>query len=122
MADVGALLRVFDGAHGVYSVQNPTIAGFDGEVTQGTNVADAAKGRGRATPGLRLGRPGPTGTGVDSWESKLIVAAHIRELGIPVTVLRPMAFMELMTDKTFYPPVAVWHLMPRLAGAHTPIP
>jgi uncharacterized protein YbjT (DUF2867 family) len=66
--------------------------------------------------------PGLSATGVDSWESKLIIAAHVRESGIPLTVLRPMAFVELMTDKAFYPPVAVWHLMPRLAGAHTPIP
>jgi uncharacterized protein YbjT (DUF2867 family) len=42
MADVGSLVRVFGGARGVYSVQNPMIAGFGGEVIQGKNVADAA--------------------------------------------------------------------------------
>jgi uncharacterized protein YbjT (DUF2867 family) len=106
----------------VYSVQNPMIAGFDGEVTQGRNVADAAKVAGVQHIVYGSAGPGLSATGVDSWESKLIIAAHVRESGIPLTVLRPMAFVELMTDKAFYPPVAVWHLMPRLAGAHTPIP
>jgi uncharacterized protein YbjT (DUF2867 family) len=33
-----------------------------------------------------------------------------------------MAFMELMTDKDLYPPVAAWHLMPRLVGEERPLP
>jgi uncharacterized protein YbjT (DUF2867 family) len=122
MADTDSLIRVFEGAYGVYSVQNPMIAGHDGEVRQGKNVADAASAAavqhvvyGSAGPGLR-------GTGVDSWESKLIIADYLRSLEVPLTVLRPMAFMELMTDKDFYPPVSVWHVMPKLAGDRTLIP
>jgi uncharacterized protein YbjT (DUF2867 family) len=44
------------------------------------------------------------------------------EIGLPVTILRPMAFMELMSDRDLYPPVAVWSLMPKLAGSDTRIP
>ena len=65
---------------------------------------------------------GVVGTGVGSWESKLAVEAHMKALGLPWTVLRPMAFMELMTDKTFYPAVSTWHLMPKLMGADRPVP
>ena len=122
MADTDSLIRVFDGVYGVYSVQNPMIAGHEGEVRQGKNVAEAAKATavqhlvyGSAGPGLRE-------TGVDSWESKLLVADYLRSLDVPLTVLRPMAFMELMTDKDFYPAVSVWHVMPKLAGEHTLIP
>lgn len=64
---------------------------------------------------------GEPGTGVGSWESKLTVQAHLERLGLPLTVLRPMAYMELMSDKAFYPPVAVWHLMPRLMGEDRPV-
>jgi uncharacterized protein YbjT (DUF2867 family) len=39
-----------------------------------------------------------------------------------VTVLRPMAFMELMTARGFYPLVSMWHLMPKLMGGDRPIP
>jgi uncharacterized protein YbjT (DUF2867 family) len=41
--------------------------------------------------------------GVGSFESKLDIDDHLAELGLPVTVLRPMAFMELMTDRAFFP-------------------
>ena len=57
-----------------------------------------------------------------AWDVKLGVAAHARSCGMPLTVLRPMAFMELMTDKDLYPPVAAWHLMPRLVGEDRPLP
>ena len=46
----------------------------------------------------------------------------MKALDLPVTLLRPMAFMELMTDKTFFPAVSTWHLMPKLMGADRPVP
>ncbi len=122
MADPDSLLRVFEDAYGVYSVQSPMIAGHDGEVRQGKNVADAVKAAAVQHVVYGSAGPGVRGTGVDSWESKLIIADYLRELGVPLTVLRPTAFMELMTDKDFYPSVAVWRLMPKLAGEHTPVP
>jgi uncharacterized protein YbjT (DUF2867 family) len=33
-----------------------------------------------------------------------------------------MAFMELMSDRRFYPSVAVWHVMPKLMGGDRPVP
>jgi uncharacterized protein YbjT (DUF2867 family) len=50
------------------------------------------------------------------------VEEHIRELGLPLTILRPTAFMELMTDPTFYPQVGTWRIFPRLTGDDRPIP
>jgi uncharacterized protein YbjT (DUF2867 family) len=61
-------------------------------------------------------------TGVAAWDVKLEVAEYARSRGVPLTVLRPMAFMELMTDKDLYPPVAAWHLMPKLIGEERQIP
>ena len=46
MADRASLHAAFSGAYGVYSVQNPMISGFEAEVEQGRNVADAAKAAG----------------------------------------------------------------------------
>jgi uncharacterized protein YbjT (DUF2867 family) len=121
MSDVESLRPAFAGAHGVFSVQNPMICGLDEEIVQGRNVGDAA-----AEAGVRhvvygsagLGQPG---TGVRQWDNKLVVKEHLESLGLPLTVLRPMAFMELMTDKDFYPPVSMWHLMPKLIGADRPL-
>jgi uncharacterized protein YbjT (DUF2867 family) len=122
MADLESLVRVVEGAYGVFSVQNPMIAGHDGEVQQGRNVGHAAKAAGVRHVVYGSAGPGLRGTGVDSWEAKLVIADYLRLLEVPLTVLRPMAFLELMTDKDFYPAVAVWHVMPKLAGDRTLIP
>ncbi len=67
--------------------------------------------------------PGQGRTGIDQWwDAKLEVEEHARHRGAPVTVLRPMAFMELMTDKGFYPSVSAWYLMPKLVGWDRPLP
>jgi uncharacterized protein YbjT (DUF2867 family) len=121
MADRESLDRAFAGADGVFAIQNTMIAGFDGEVVQGRNVADAAKAAGVTHLVYGSAGIGHT-TGVPSWDSKVAIATHMREIGLPVTVLRPMAFMELMSDRDLYPPVAMWSLMPKLAGGHTRIP
>jgi uncharacterized protein YbjT (DUF2867 family) len=49
------------------------------------------------------------------------VTGHIRALGLPVTILRPMAFMQLMTEPRFFPPASTWHLMPKLMGPDRPV-
>jgi hypothetical protein len=61
-------------------------------------------------------------TGVRSWDSKLAVEEHLAALGLAVTVLRPMAFMELMTDNAFRPAVSTWYVMPKLMGSTASIP
>lgn len=121
MMDAASLAGPFRGAHGVFSVQNPMIDGLAAEVTQGTNVADAARDAGVRHLVYGSAGPGTPGTGVGSWETKVTVAAHVRRLGIPLTVLRPTAFMELMTDKAFYPAVSTWSVMPRLMGEDRPV-
>ena len=121
MGDPASLRPVFAGAHGAYSVQNPMIGGLEAEVRQGTTVADAAREAGVRHLVYGSAAPGVPGTGVGPWESKLRVEEHTRGLGLPLTVLRPMAFMELMTDRVYYPPVSTWHVMPKLMGAARPV-
>lgn len=121
LADRRSLDAAFRDAYGVFSVQNPMIGGVEAEIVHGKNVAEAAKDFGVAHVVYGSAGTGQAGTGIGSWESKAAVQAHMEALGLPLTVLRPMAFMELMTDKDFYPPVAVWHLMPRFAGEDLPI-
>jgi uncharacterized protein YbjT (DUF2867 family) len=115
------LMRAFRDAYGVYSVQNFMPGGTDAEIAQGKNVADAAKATGVQHIVYGSAGTGATGTGIPSWDSKLAVEAYMRALGLPLTVLRPMAFMELMTDKGFFPPVSTWSLMPKLMGQDRPI-
>lgn len=115
-----SLQSAFEGAYGVYSVQNPMISGLEAEVRQGKLVANAAQQAGiqhLVYGSAGIGKP----TGIGSWDSKLQVEAHMKALGLALTILRPMAFMELMTDKAFYPNVSTWHIMPKLMGAARPV-
>jgi uncharacterized protein YbjT (DUF2867 family) len=121
MEDPGALDAAFAGAYGVYSVQSAAISGPDGEVRQGRNVADAAHraGIGHLVYGSSRGE---RGVGVQAFESKGRIEDHLRDVGLPVTVLRPTAFMELMTDKDFFPAAGMWEVWPKLAGWDVRIP
>ena len=120
-SDPVSLERAFDGVHGVFSVQNHHISGFEEEMQQGRQVAEVAKRMGVFQLVYSGAGPGVKGTGVGSWETKLKVAAYLRTLDLPVTILHPTAFMELMTDPKFFPPASVWHLMPKLMGSARPV-
>jgi len=87
-------------------VQNHHLSGYEGEVRQGKQVAEVAKRAGVAQVVYSAAGIGVEGTGVGSWETKVAVAAHLRALELAVTILRPMAFMELMTERKFFPPAS----------------
>ncbi len=117
MADAATLRPVFEGAYGIYSVQNPFIGGPEAEVRQGKHVADVAKDVGVQHLVYGSAGIGRKGTGIPSWETKLQIEDHMKALELPLTILRPMAFMELMTHKKFFPAVGAWHVMPTLMGS-----
>ena len=121
MAEPDSLMPIFAGAYGVFSVQNPVISGTEGEISQGKNVADVARQAGVQHLVYGSAGIGVKGTGIPSWESKVVIEEHMKSLGLPLTILRPMAFMELMTEKKFFPPVSAWHLMPALMGSSTKV-
>lgn len=64
---------------------------------------------------------GEKGTGIPSWETKLQIEDHLKALELPLTILRPMAFMELMTHKKFFPAASTWHVMPTLMGSSSSV-
>ena len=122
MGEAASLRPVFAGAYGVYSVQNPFISGPEAEVRQGKTVAEVAKDSGVQHLVYGSAGIGRKGSGIPSWETKLLIEEHMRALSLPLTILRPMAFMELMTEKKFFPAVAMWHVMPRLMGDSRRLP
>jgi uncharacterized protein YbjT (DUF2867 family) len=86
----------FKGAYGVFSVQNfwlPNV-GFEGEIRQGKNVADAAKAAGVSHLVYSSVGAAHRGMGQKHFESKWIIEQHIQSLDIPYTILRPAAFYE----------------------------
>jgi uncharacterized protein YbjT (DUF2867 family) len=122
MGDAASLRPLFAGAYGVYSVQNPFIGGAEGEIHQGKTVADVAHESHVQHLVYGSAGTGQRSTGIPSWETKLAIEDHMRALQLPLTILRPTAFMELMTHPKFFPAVAAWQLMPALMGADRPLP
>ena len=86
----------FSGAYGVFSVQNfwlPNV-GFEGEIRQGKNLADAAKAAGIQHLVYSSVGAAHRGMGQKHFDSKHQIEQYIQSLGIPHTILRPAAFME----------------------------
>jgi uncharacterized protein YbjT (DUF2867 family) len=94
MEDRSSIERVLEGAYGVFSVQNFWETGYDREVQQGKTVADAAKAAG--VEHLLYSSVGSAHrqTGIPHFESKREVEEHVRQIGLPYTILRPVFFMQ----------------------------
>jgi uncharacterized protein YbjT (DUF2867 family) len=96
MDDRAQLDAAFQGVYGVFSVQNfwlPNV-GFEGEIRQGENVADAARDAGVQHLVYSSVGAAQRGMGQKHFESKWSIEQHIHSLGIPYTILRPAAFFE----------------------------
>ncbi|KAF4407467.1 MULTISPECIES: NmrA/HSCARG family protein [Streptomyces] len=95
MADRAAMNRAVEGAYGVFSVQNFRTAKAAGEVEQGTVLAEAAAEAGvqhfvySSVGGAERVR------GIPHFDTKWRIEQRVRELGLPATVLRPAAFMDM---------------------------
>ena len=94
MEDRSDMDRVLEGAYGVFSVQNFWETGYNGEVQQGKTVADAAKAAGVEHFVYSSVGSAHRQTGIPHFESKWEVEEHVRQLGLPYTILRPVFFMQ----------------------------
>ncbi|HKF20406.1 MAG TPA: NmrA/HSCARG family protein [Candidatus Angelobacter sp.] len=95
LEDPGSVARAAAGVYGIYSVQDFWSVGARREVQQGKNVADAAKQAGVAHFVYSSVGGAERNTGIPHWESKWQVENYIRSRGLPATMLRPAAFMEM---------------------------
>ncbi len=96
MENRAELDSAFKSAYGVFSVQNfwlPNV-GFEGEIRQGKNVADAAKAAGIQHLVYSSVGAAHRGMGQKHFESKWIIEQYIHSLELPYTILRPAAFFE----------------------------
>jgi uncharacterized protein YbjT (DUF2867 family) len=122
MDDRTLLDKVFDGMQRVLSVHNWVTSGAEGEVRQGKMVADVARSVGVEHLVDGSAGTGESDTGLAHFNSKLEGKAYMRTLDLPFTIVRPAPFMELLTEKEFFPAMGAWGVKPKVLGGDTPIP
>ncbi|NIR31307.1 MAG: NmrA/HSCARG family protein [Gammaproteobacteria bacterium] len=94
LEDGASLEHALEGAHGAFSVQNFYEAGAEGEVRQGCLLADSAARVGTRHLVYSSVASAQRSTGIPHFETKWRIEEHIRKLGLPYTILRPVFFME----------------------------
>lgn len=94
MSDLSTLIPAMEGVYGVFSVQDYWAAGPGEEIRQGENMGTAAREAGvrhfvysSLASADRFNR-------VDFFETKYVIEKHLRWIGLPRTILRPVLFME----------------------------
>jgi uncharacterized protein YbjT (DUF2867 family) len=94
MDDRASLERALAGVYGVFSVQNFWETGYDREVEQGVRLADLARAAGVEHFVYSSVGSAHRKTGLPHFESKWEIENHIRGLGLPHTIFRPVFFMD----------------------------
>jgi uncharacterized protein YbjT (DUF2867 family) len=93
--DRASLERALAGMYGAYAVQTPwQSGGVEGELRQGIAFADAAKAAGIQHLVYSSVGSADRQTGIPHFESKYQIEEHIRAIGLPYTILRPVFLME----------------------------
>jgi uncharacterized protein YbjT (DUF2867 family) len=92
--DDGSIERALEGAYGVFSVQNFFQAGYEGEIRQGSMLADLAEAAGISHFVYSSVGSAYRNTGIHHFESKRRVEEHLRTKELPFTILRPVFFMH----------------------------
>lgn len=92
--DRDSLDRAVEGCYGVFSVQQFWEHGVEGEIRQGRNLADAAASADVQHYVQSSVGGAERGTGIPHFDSKWEIEQHLEGLDLPVTVLRPVFFMN----------------------------
>ena len=92
--DMDSLNRATQGAYGVFSVQNFWEHGKQGEIRQGSNLADAAKQAGVSHFVYTSVANADKNTGIPHFDSKYEIEKYILSVQLPYTIIRPVSFME----------------------------
>jgi uncharacterized protein YbjT (DUF2867 family) len=93
LEDPASLDAALNGVYGVFSVQDGSV-GAEREIMQGKNMADAAKKAGVEHFVYNSVAGADRNTGINIWERKWEIEKHIRKLGLPATIFRPVSFFE----------------------------
>ncbi|MEC4669809.1 MAG: NmrA/HSCARG family protein [Nitrospirota bacterium] len=89
-----SLDAALQGVDGLFAMSTFFEAGLDAEVQQGKTLADAAKTANVGHYVYTSVASTDRNSGIPHFETKWKVEQHIRRIGLPATILRPVWFME----------------------------
>jgi uncharacterized protein YbjT (DUF2867 family) len=92
--------RALEGVYGVFAVQTPFEGGTEAEERQGKALASAAERAQVSHFVYSSVGSADRHTGIPHFENKFRIEEHIRGLGLPYTILRPVFFMENLLGLT----------------------
>lgn len=99
--DSASIEQALEGVYGVFSVQNFFEAGYEGEIRQGITLADAALAAGVRHFVYSSVGSAHRKTQIPHFETKWRIEEHLRQIAIPHTVLRPVAFNYSLNEPEF---------------------
>jgi uncharacterized protein YbjT (DUF2867 family) len=103
MNNIDSLEKAMEGVYGVFSIQNFWEHGYEGELNHGKAVADAAK-KANVQHFLQSSVGGAErNTKLPHFDVKFEIEKYLKLLNLPVTVIRPVFFME--NFKTWFKPL-----------------
>ncbi len=94
LSTAASLEEAVNGVYGIFSVQTFAEHGMAGEIVQGKLLADTAQKAGVKHFVYSSVGGAERDTGIPHFESKWQVEKHIRALGLPATIIRPVFFMD----------------------------
>jgi uncharacterized protein YbjT (DUF2867 family) len=94
MTDASSLSGALSGVYGVFAMATPFEKGMQNEVAQGTTLGDAAAAAGVRHYVYSSVAGADRRTGIPHFETKAAVEAHLKDIGLPLTIVRPVYFME----------------------------
>ncbi len=94
LTNKASLVSAMKGIDVIYAMTTPFQNGHEAEVTQGTNIVDAAKSVGVSHVVFSSVASADKKTGIPHFESKYKIEQYLAASGVPYTVIGPVAFME----------------------------
>jgi uncharacterized protein YbjT (DUF2867 family) len=94
LADEASLLAPLEGIYGVFAMATPFERGTENEIAQGKTLGEAAAAAGVSHYVYASVGSADKKTGIPHFESKAEIEDHLKGLKLPLTIVRPVFFME----------------------------
>jgi uncharacterized protein YbjT (DUF2867 family) len=94
MTDRDSLNEPFRNVRRLFLVTTPYEIGIEAEISQGITMVNAARDAGILHLVFSSVGSAHLNTGIPHFDSKWQIEKHIRQVGLPNTILRPVSFME----------------------------